>query len=92
MPIQDYLNVNTLYRTLETGGTNLTPLVLLNNLANVEVMLCVQPIHREKLTVEQTLTARPRATPTHHYLTAKFRRNEIGKSCHESRMCLRYYQ
>ena len=49
----------------------MTPLVLLNNYANLEVMLCFQPIHRENLTAAQTLTARLWATPTYQYLAAK---------------------
>lgn len=39
----------------------------------------------------QTLSARFRPTPTYHYLAAKFSCDEIGQSCQESRMCLRYY-
>ena len=78
MPIQGHLNFNTQHRTSETGANNCTPLVLLSNKADVEVMLCVQPMHRGNLTIAQALTARLWATPTYHYLTAKLRCNQIG--------------
>ena len=65
------LDVNTQHRTLKTRGGKSTPLVQLNNYANVEVVLCVQPINREYLTVAQKLTARVRATPIYQCLTAK---------------------
>ena len=70
MPIQDHLDVNTQLRALETEGNKFHAPCAAKQV-NVQVMLCVQPIYRENLPVAQNLTARLRATPVYHYLTAK---------------------
>ena len=93
MSVQYYLDVNTQHCTLEAGRMNVTPLVLLNNLANVKVNLYLQPIHLEIMSIAHTIKARlPGPLLPTDTLTAKLGCDEIGKNCHVSRMCLRFYQ